>query len=141
MAFAPRSRAYMNRLVYFALGAFATAVAVTQVIKLVRRAQPWGADARSRYHTRLAPLADALRGERFADYLGDAPPAEDGLPSDFSTGLLFAQHHALPTILQRDSGARCVVVNFHGPDAAARAQALGLAVRNDLGAGLYVMVR
>jgi hypothetical protein len=137
----PASLAAVNRAAYFALCVLCVGIAATKVFELMRTASPRGADPRSVYHARLQPLREALAGIPYADYVGDAVAGFAGVPSDEATGLFFAQHHALPTILRRESGAPRVVANFHGADAAARVQALGLRIERELGGGLWLLAR
>ena len=117
------------------------AVAVRQVVVLYVGRQPCGSEGRSAYHRRVQPLRDALQGLPTAGYVGDDVAGYGDLTHDTATGLFWAQHHALPTILRRTGDDPVVVVNFHGADAAAKAHATGWRVERDFGNGLYVMRR
>lgn len=127
------------RSVFIALCGVCAALSVYQVIAQTRRRQPCGEDGRNRYHRRMQPLREALRGVAVAGYHGDEVTGYPGLPADRETGMFWAQHHALPAILRRDAGDALVVVNLHGDDAAARARALGWRLEADLGGGLFLM--
>lgn len=129
------------RAAFLVLCVTSAAVSVRQVARLADGRQPCGSDGRSAYHRRVQPLRAALQGVSTAGYVGDDVVGYGDLTQDTATGLFWAQHHALPTILRRTSDDPVVVVNFHGADAAAKAHATGWRVERDLGNGLYVMRR
>ncbi len=130
-----------SRTVVILLCVVCAVVSGRQVVSLGRQRAPCGTDGRSRYHQRMQPLQGALGGAATAGYLGDEVGDFPGLPRDEVTGLFWAQHHALPTILRRDGSDALVVVNFHGADAAEKAIATGWRVEREFGNGLYLMRR